>query len=326
MICSKGSIMTNEEHQRQAERSDPIEELRREQGIEDFNRPEGERQASAADAEKKASLKSLGSQELSPPILGPGVDGPGMDESGVDEPIDRRVPQDYQAQQITYDGMQPGTVISGDFAAPGARSSLGGKFVSGALALIMIVIVLFHFESKKSTSLHSPVTSNAPSPKVTPSSPQPKPSPYRSASEVANPNSAAKPTDIVAPVSPAQIASDVPVSTPGQTVQVSTPSVAPRSFHAARKGVRNGCAAGALTFTASRIDFSCPNDPSKGVSIIRGKVKKIDNDGVQLLTNDKYHFKIPGNTSEQVKQLFSSWLNGPLPVGEATSGPAQTSR
>jgi hypothetical protein len=316
MICSKGALMTNEEYRRQAERSHPIEDVRRRQGIEDLNRPERERQANAADAEKEASSKSLGSSELSPPILGPGVDGP----------TDRRVPQEYEAQPIIFDGMQPRTVTSGDFSGPGARSSLGGKFVSGALALIMIVIVLFHFGSKKSASPHNPVISNAPSPKVTPNSPQPKPSPYRSASEAAKANSEAQPTDTVTPVPPAQIVPGVPVSTPGQTVQASTPSLAPRSFHAERKGARNGCAGGALTFTASRIDFSCPIDPSKGVSIMRGKVKKIDNDGVQLLTNDKYHFKIPGSTSDQVKQLFSSWLNGPISVGAATSGPAQTSR
>ena len=308
--------MTNEEYRRQAERSHPIEDVRRKQGVEDFNRPEGERQASAVDAEKNVSSKSLGSREMSPPLLGPGVDGP----------TDRRVRQEYEAQQTIFDRMQPRTVTSGDFSGPGARSSLGGKFVSGALALIMILIILFHFGSKKWASPHSPVISNAPSPKVTPSSPQPKPSPYGSVSEVAKPNPEAKPTDTATPVPPAQTVPDVPVSTPGQTVQVSTPSIAPRSFHAERKGVRNGCAGGALTFTASRIDFSCPNDPSKGVSIMRGKVKKIDNDGVQLLTNDKYHFKIPGSTSEQVKQLFSSWLNGPISVGAATSGPAQTSR
>ena len=316
MICSKGALMTNEEYQRQAERSLPIEEVRRRQGIEDFNRPEREQQASAADAEKKASSKSLGSREMSPPILGPGVDGP----------TDRRVPQEYEAQQIIFDGMQPRTATSGYFSFPGARSSVGGKFVSGALALIMIVIALFHFGSKKSASPDSPVISNVSSTKVTPSSPQPKPSPYRSLSELAKPNSEGKPTDTVTPVPPAQMVPDVPVSTPGQTVQVSSPSVAPRSFHAERKGVRNGCTGGALTFTASRIDFSCPNDPSKGVSIMRGKVRKIDNDGVQLLTNDKYHFKIPGSTSEQVKQLFSSWLKGPISVDAATSGPAQASR
>jgi hypothetical protein len=308
--------MTNEEYRRQAERSHPVEDGRRKQSIGDFNRPEGEQPASAADAVKNASSKSLASQELSPPILGPGVDGP----------TDRRVPQECEAQQIIFDPMQPGTVTSGDFSGPGARSSLGGKFVSGALALVMIVIVLFHFGSKKSDSPHSPVISSAPSPNVTPSSPQPKPSPYRSASDVATPNSDAKPTDTVTPVPPAQVVPDVPVSTRGQTVQVSAPSVAPRSFHAERKGVRNGCAGGALTFTASRIDFSCPNDPSKGISIMRGKVKKIDNDGVQLLTNDKYHFKIPGSTSEQVKQLFSSWLKSPITVDAATSTPAPTTR
>jgi hypothetical protein len=59
---------------------------------------------------------------------------------------------------------------------------------------------------------------------------------------------------------------------------------------------------------------------------MRGKVKKIDNDGVQLLTNDKYHFKIPGSTSEQVKQLFSSWLKSPITVDAATSTPAPTTR
>jgi hypothetical protein len=316
MICSKGALMTNEEYQRQAERSLPIEEVRRRQGIEDFNRPEREPQASAADAEKKASSKSLGSREMSPPILGP----------GADDPTDRRVPPEYEAQQKILDGMQPRTVISGYFSGPAARSSVGGKFVSGALALILIGIVLFHFGSKKRASPDSPVISNAPSPKVTPSSPQPKPSPYRSASEVAKPSPESKPTDIVTPVPPAQTVPDAPVSTPGQAVQVSTPSVAPRSFHAERKGVRNGCAGGALTFTASRIDFTCPNDPSKGVSIMRGKVRKIDNDGVQLLTNDKYHFKIPGSTSEQVKQLFSSWLKGSTTVDAATSGPAQASR
>jgi hypothetical protein len=316
MICSKGALMTNEEYQRQAERSRPIEEVRRRQGIEDFNRPERERQASAADAEKKASSKSLGNREMSPPILGPGADGP----------TDQRVPQEYEAQQMIFDEMEPRAVTPGDFSGPSARSRVGGKFVSGAFAMIMIVIAMFHFGSKKSASPDIPVISNAPSPKVTPSSPQRKPSPYRSESEVAKPNSEGKPTDTVASVPPAQIASDVPVSTPGQTVQVSTPSVAPRSFHAERKGVRNGCAGGALTFTASRIDFSCPNDPSKGISIMRGKVRKIDNDGVQLFTNDKYHFKIPGSTSEQVKQLFSSWLNGSISVDAVTSGPVQASR
>ena len=308
--------MTNEEYQRQAERSCPIGEVRRRQGIEDFNWPERERDARGADAQEKASSKSLVSGEISPPTMGSGADGP----------TDRRAPQEYETEQKIFDALKPRTVASGYSSGPGTRSRVGSKFVSGALALIVILIALFHFGSKKSVSRVSSAISNAPSPTVTPNGPQAKPSPYRSAFEVPKSISESKPTDAATPVPPAQIVPSVPASTPGQTVESSTPSITPRSFHAERKGIRNGCANGALIFTASRIDFSCPNDPSKNVSIMRGKVKKIDNDGVQLLTQDKYHFKLSGSTPEEVKRLFSSWLNGPISVDAATSGPVQPSR
>jgi hypothetical protein len=309
-------LMTNEEYQRQAEQTRPIGEVRRRQGIEDFKWPETERDARVADAQGKASLKSLVSGEMSPPMMGSGSDGP----------TDRRRPQEYEAQQEIFDALKPRTVASGYSFGPGTRSRVGSKFVSGALALIVILIALFHIGSKKSVSRVSPAISNAPSPVVTPNGPQAKPSPYRSAFEVTKSNSEAMPTDAANSVPPAQIVPNVPASAPGQTVESSTPSVAPRSFHAERKGIRNGCANGALTFTASRIDFSCPNAPSKSVSIMRGKVKKIDNDGVQLLTQDKYHFKLRGSTPEEVKRLFTSWLNGPISVDAATSGPIQPSR
>jgi hypothetical protein len=312
----QGYLMTNEEYQRQAERSRSIGEVRRRQGIEDFNWPESERDLRVADSQAKASSKSLVSEEVSPPMMGSGADGP----------TDRPEPQEYEAQQKIFDALKPSTVASGDFSGPGTRSRVGSKFVSGALALIVILIALFHFGAKKSVSRVSPAISNAPSPAVTPNGSQAKPSPYRSAFEVTTSNSEAKPTGAVTSVPSAQIVPNVPASTPGQTVDSSTPSVTPRSFHAERKGIRNGCANGALTFTASRIDFSCPNDPSKNVSIMRGKVKKIDNDGVQLLTQDKYHFKVPGSTPEEVKRLFSSWLKGPISFDAATSGPVQPSR
>jgi hypothetical protein len=309
-------LMTNEEYQRQAERSRPIDEVRRRQGIEDFNWPERERDARGADAQEKASSKSLVSGEISSPMMGSGADGL----------TDRRAPQEYEARQNIFDALNSRAVASGYSSGPGTRSRVGGKFVSGALALIVILIALFHFGSKESVSRVSPAISNAPSPTVTPNGPQAKPSPYRSAFEVAKSNSEATPTDAATSVPPPQIVPNVPASTPGQTVESSTPSVSPRSFHAERRGVRNGCANGALTFTASRVDFSCPNDPRKSVSIMRGKVKKIDNDGVQLLTQDKYHFKLPGSTPEEVKRLFSSWFNGPISVDASTSGPVQPSR
>ena len=47
--------MTNEEYQRQAERSDPIGEVRRRQGIKDLNWPETERDLRGADVQEKAS-------------------------------------------------------------------------------------------------------------------------------------------------------------------------------------------------------------------------------------------------------------------------------
>ena len=305
-------LMTNEEYQRQAERSDPIGEVKRRQGI---NWSERERDPRGAVAQEKPSSKSLVSGEISPPMMG----------SEEEEPTDRRVPQEYEAQQKIFDALKPRTVASAYSFAPGIRSRVGSKFVFGALLLVVVLIALFHFGLKKSVSGIRPAISNAPSSTVTPTGPQAKPSPYRSAFEVTKSTSEAKPTDGAASVPPAQVVPNVPASTPGQTAESSTPSLTPRSFHAERKGIRNGCASGALTFTASRIDFSCPNDPSKSVSIMRGRVKKIDNDGVQLLTQEKYHFKVPGSTPEEVRGLFSSWLKGPI-SGDAASGPAQLSR
>ena len=309
-------LMTNEEYQRQAERSDPIGEVRRRQGIKDLNWPETERDLRGADVQEKASSKSLVSGETAPPTMGAGADGA----------AERRGPQEYEAQQKIFGALKPRTVAAGYSSGPGARLRVGSKIVSGALALIVILIALIHYGSKKSVSGVRPAISNAPSPTVTPNGPQAKPSPYRSAFEVTNSNSEAKPTGAATSVPSAQIVPNIPGSTPGQTVETSTPSFTPRSFHAERKGIRNGCANGALTFTASRIDFSCPNDPSKSVSIMRGKVKRIDNDGVQLLTQDKYHFKVSGSTPEDVKRLFSAWLKGPISVDAAAAGPAPPSR
>ena len=85
-------LMTNEEYQRQAERSDPIGEVRRRQGIKDLNWPETERDLRGADVEEKASSKSFVSGETSPPTMGAGADGP----------TERRGPQEYEAQQKIF--------------------------------------------------------------------------------------------------------------------------------------------------------------------------------------------------------------------------------
>jgi hypothetical protein len=79
-------------------------------------------------------------------------------------------------------------------------------------------------------------------------------------------------------------------------------------FSAERRGFSNGCSSGMLTLGTSRINYVCSEDQSKGVSVDRTQVRMVDNDGIQLYSNQKYHFKIAGKSKDEVHQLFEQWL------------------
>jgi hypothetical protein len=90
------------------------------------------------------------------------------------------------------------------------------------------------------------------------------------------------------------------------------------SFSAERRGFNNGCSAGTLTLAASRLNFVCPEDRTKGVSVDRTQIEVVDNDGIRLYSNQKYHFKIAGKSKDDVHRLFEAWMSK-TPVSPLTS-------
>jgi hypothetical protein len=81
------------------------------------------------------------------------------------------------------------------------------------------------------------------------------------------------------------------------------------SFSAKRKGFNNGCSPGMLTLGGSRLNFVCREDQSKSVSVDRTQVKVVDNDGIELYSNRKYHFKIAGKSKDEAHRLFETWMS-----------------
>jgi hypothetical protein len=90
------------------------------------------------------------------------------------------------------------------------------------------------------------------------------------------------------------------------------PAAWPRNglrFSAEHKGARHGCKDGVLTLRPAGLAFLCLTDQNKSFSVDSSQIKGIDDDGVESLSNEKFHFKISGKSKEEVRQLFANWMD-----------------
>jgi hypothetical protein len=96
--------------------------------------------------------------------------------------------------------------------------------------------------------------------------------------------------------------------TPISTAPVNSPSLIPTNAEKRIPGVhhlgRHNCD-GELVFTDKDFRFSCPSD---SFTVERNMVAKLDNNGVVLISGEKYHFEVAGYDKTGVHILFSEWL------------------
>ncbi len=301
-VQSTGDSMTNDEYQRQAERSKPLDGARHRQGVEDFNRNQLEQAARDAQASPKAYSSTLGSMSALPPIFGP----------GVDRSTYGRAPQAREALQKSTSG----SVSSHSSVTYGGRSvvtsSRKSKLGFGTLVILALIVGGLWLKFSKGKSADSVFTTTPTRTTSTLSSqsvvihPAPKPSPYHYAQprEVA-PN----------PVTPLAHSTVKPIVP--KPIVPSSPLVRPAAwppnglqFLAEHKGVRHGCKDGVLTLAPSRLVFLCHTDQKKSLSLELSQVKGVDDDGIEASPSEKFHFKISGKSKEEVHRLFSDWIAG----------------
>ena len=97
--------------------------------------------------------------------------------------------------------------------------------------------------------------------------------------------------------------------TPISTAPVNSPSpISARNAERRIPGVhhlgRHNCD-GELVFTDQDFRFNCPSD---SFTVERNMVAKLDNNGVVLISGEKYHFDVAGYDKTGVHILFSEWL------------------
>jgi len=197
---------------------------------------------------------------------------------------------------------------------PAVSLSSASKLGFGVLVILALTVggIWRHSHGK---FRHSASTTTAKSTSaqsvVTPSVPKPSPYHYTQPPEVV-------PNLVTTPVVRAKVMPVVPrLVVPKPNAPITTlapahanPATAASSglqFVANRKGARHGCKEGLLTLAPSRLVFSCQTDQSKSLTLDLSQVKGIDDDGIEALSSEKYHFKISGKSKEQVHQLFADW-------------------
>ena len=132
-------------------------------------------------------------------------------------------------------------------------------------------------------------------------------------------SAAGKPSPLVngRVAAPAIPAAQPPVSSPDATTVSPEVPVAPAtpplpiagvSFPADRKGFANGCKGGTLTLAPTMVSFICPSDPRKAFSAPLSDVRGPEDDGIQLVSGEKYHFKIEGHDKDTMRTLFQTWF------------------
>jgi hypothetical protein len=254
--------------------------------------------------------------------------GDEMDEGEYERPAERshKLDEAYRGQDMEgINHSEPRTSSRSSVgSAPGrpTRKWKSGKII--ILVLLAVAAGLWYVASRKSnTSTKYSNGSVSPQTSGSGSAPIAKPSPIRREQPAQTQSSGT--------VSPVVQPQQGPIINPAQsqgtensaTLPPPTVSVVPPSFpfgvrmSANRDGMSNGCKQGVLIFEVSRITFTCPTDGSKSLAASASEVKNIDGNGIQLLSKQKYHFDIQGNSKDKTRDLFAQWLEnarrGPSP-------------
>lgn len=197
---------------------------------------------------------------------------------------------------------------------PAVMLSSATKLGFGVLIILALAVggIWHHSHGKfRHSASTTPVKNTSAQSAVTPSAPKPSPYRYQQPPEVV-------PNLITTPVVRAKVMPIVPkliepkTNGPATTLapahgRAATTPPSGLQFVANRKGARHGCKEGLLTLAPSRLVFSCQTDQSKSLTLDLSQVKGIDDDGIEALSSEKYHFKISGKSKEQVHQLFAEW-------------------
>jgi hypothetical protein len=184
------------------------------------------------------------------------------------------------------------------------------------LAVLVIVSITMYAISRYSVagpqSAASFIHNSGPVP--SPAAPIAKPSPMGRASSpptVYTPAPAAPPVPRPTPaahISLPPVAAIVPPPAP-RPIERTAPSLPFGVRMAAnRDGFSHGCKHGELVMETSTVTFTCPTDARKSVAVRAAQVRDLDNNGILVFPDRKYHFDIAGRQRNDVHNLFARWL------------------
>ena len=77
---------------------------------------------------------------------------------------------------------------------------------------------------------------------------------------------------------------------------------------ASREGSVNGCSGGELVLSGSGLQFTCPSDSTKSVTLGLAEIERVDKSGVEANGHKKYHFNLQDADAAQGEELFREWL------------------
>jgi hypothetical protein len=164
--------------------------------------------------------------------------------------------------------------------------------VIGVVLCVVLVGVLWYLMAHGSSTVGTNSATHSPA-----GSSKGKPSPLIQG----RPSAPSVATSLPMPASP-----DVP-SAPVAVPPANELPAAGVSFTADRKGFSNGCKGGTLTLARAAVSFVCPSNPGKSFSATLAEVKGPEDDGIQLRSGEKYHFKIEGRDKDTMRSLFETW-------------------
>jgi hypothetical protein len=69
-----------------------------------------------------------------------------------------------------------------------------------------------------------------------------------------------------------------------------------------------GCKQGLLLLSRTGLDFTCPTESKKNLTIGLSEIAAVDSNGVKTVSNKPYHFDIQNASKEQSAIYFQEWL------------------
>jgi hypothetical protein len=82
------------------------------------------------------------------------------------------------------------------------------------------------------------------------------------------------------------------------------------SMRADRDGMVNGCHGGNLVLNGPNLSFTCPPpNESNSVTLTAAQVKRIDRNGIEVLSGEKYRFRVDDMSGEDLENLFKNWVS-----------------